>query len=232
MIERVLEPEAMDSADEACEYDLMDHVAVNDAFVADLLALTARVGRKPSDGAVVLDVGTGTARIPVALCRETSACTVVGVDLAHEMLLVGRQNVAQAALTSRIALVRARAGALPLRDASVPIVASNSLIHHLPDPAAALREVCRVIAPGGLVFIRDLLRPESRAELDRLVSVHTAGATAGQRQLFADSLHAALTVDEVRAIVAPLPFSEVSVEATSDRHWTLAATRAGTGEAP
>ena len=45
MIERVLEPEAMDSVDEAGEYDLMDHGAVNAAFVADLLAAVAGSGR-------------------------------------------------------------------------------------------------------------------------------------------------------------------------------------------
>jgi ubiquinone/menaquinone biosynthesis C-methylase UbiE len=228
MIERVLEPEAMDSPDEAREYDLMDHVAVNEAFVADLLAAAARAGCSLSRAGFVLDVGTGTARIPIVLCGEVAACKVVGIDLAHEMLLVGRQNVAEAAFTSRIALLRARVGALPLRDASVPIVVSNSLIHHLPDPAAALKDVCRVVAPGGVVFIRDLFRPASRMEVDRLVSVHAASANAGQRQLLADSLHAALTVNEAREIVATLPLSTASVEATSDRHWTLAATRAGT----
>jgi hypothetical protein len=82
-----------------------------------------------------------------------------------------------------------------------------------------------VAAPNGIVFIRDLCRPASSAELDRLVRVHTASATSVQRQLFADSLHAALTVDEVRAIVAALPFAAATVEATSDRHWTLSATR-------
>jgi ubiquinone/menaquinone biosynthesis C-methylase UbiE len=225
MIARVLEPEAMDSPDEAREYDLMDHVSVNAAFVADLLALAARVGRSLSGTGFVLDVGTGTARIPITLCGEDAACRVVGIDLAHAMLLVGRQNVAEAALTSRIALLRARAGALPFHDASTPVVVSNSLIHHLPDPAAAIEEACRVAAPGGIVFIRDLFRPASRLELDRLVRVHAATATATQRQLFADSLHAALTVDEVRDIVATLPLSTASVEATSDRHWTLAATR-------
>ena len=62
MIERVLEPEAMDSADEASEYDLMDHAAVNATFVTDVLAEVARV--RPSlllDG-FVIDVGAGTAR--------------------------------------------------------------------------------------------------------------------------------------------------------------------------
>ena len=222
MIARVLEPEAMDSADEAREYDLMDHVSVNAAFVADLLA---RVGRSLSRDDVVLDVGTGTARIPITLCGADAACKVVGVDLAHAMLLVGRDNVIDASLTSRIALWRARADALPCRDALFPIVASNSLIHHLPDPAAAMKEACRVAAPGGIVFMRDLFRPASELELDRLVRVHAATATPAQRQLFADSLHAALTVDEVRDIVAALPFRAASVDATSDRHWTLSATR-------
>lgn len=226
MIDRVLEPEAMDSADEAREYDLMDHVAVNAVFVADLLAMAARAGRPLSRAGVVLDVGTGTARIPIELCRQESSCRVVGIDLAHEMLLVGRQNVADAGVNGRIALLRARGGALPFRNASAPIVVSNSLIHHLPDPAAAMTEVCRVVSPGGVVFIRDLVRPASGTELDRLVSVHAASATAGQRQLFADSLNAALTVEEVRQIVATLPLSRASVEATSDRHWTLSATRA------
>jgi len=212
----------MDSADEAREYDLMDHVSVNAAFVADLLA---RVGRSLSRDDVVLDVGTGTARIPITLCGADAACKVVGVDLAHAMLLVGRDNVIDASLTSRIALWRARADALPCRDALFPIVASNSLIHHLPDPAAAMKEACRVAAPGGIVFMRDLFRPASELELDRLVRVHAATATPAQRQLFADSLHAALTVDEVRDIVAALPFRAASVDATSDRHWTLSATR-------
>src|SRR5258706_6885518 len=106
MIARVLEPEAMDSADEAREYDLMDHVSVNAAFVADLLAMAARVGRSWSGTGFVLDVGTGTARIPITLCREDAACKVVGIDLAHAMLLVGRQNVADAALLPRMTLLR------------------------------------------------------------------------------------------------------------------------------
>jgi ubiquinone/menaquinone biosynthesis C-methylase UbiE len=225
MIKRLLEPEAMESADEARDYDLMDHAAVNAMFVSDLRAAAAQRGPVPSRDALVLDVGTGTARIPIALCLADAECTVIGIDLAHEMLRVGRHNVSEASLTSRIALVRARAGDLPFRDASARLVMSNSLIHHLPDPADAFREVCRVTAPGGVVFIRDLFRPGSGADLDRLVSLYAGAATESQRRMFADSLHAALTLDEVRAIVATLPFATASVEATSDRHWTLAATR-------
>ena len=227
MVERVLEPEAMDSADEADEYDRMDHAAVNAAFVADLLSAVASASHSRLRDGFVIDVGTGTARIPVELCRRESSCRVVGVDLALEMLRVGRQNVTDAGLTGRVSLQHARVTALPFRDACAPVLMSNSLIHHLPDPAAAFGEMYRVAAPGGVVFVRDLFRPASRSELDHLVRVHAAAATPAQRQLFADSLHAALTLDEVRGIVGTLPFSTASVEATSDRHWTLVAIRNG-----
>ena len=150
-------------------------------------------------------------------------CRVAGVDLAQEMLRVGRRNVTDAGLAGRALLQRARVTALPFRDACAMVLMSNSLMHHLPDPIAAFGEMCRVVSPGGVVFIRDLFRPASRLELDRLVHVHAAAATPAQRQLFADSLHAALTLDEVRDIVRTLPFSTASVEATSDRHWTLVA---------
>jgi len=225
VIERLLEAEAMDTVDEAREYDLMDHTFVNTRFVADLLDAATRFGRSDLSGQVVVDVGTGTARIPIELCRTHPVGRVVAVDLAHEMLRVAQQNVRSAGLGARVALQLARATALPFRDASAPVVVSNSLIHHLPDPTPAFRDFVRIVSRGGILFIRDLFRPESTAEIDRLVDTYAAGATAHQRQLLADSLRAALTVEEVREAIRGLPFAQVELAATTDRHWTLAAVR-------
>src|SRR5947199_5791543 len=97
MLPRVLEPEVMDSAEEARDYDAMDHAAVNRVFVADFLAVWN--GRGP-----VLDVGTGTAQIPIELCRRHSGVQVTAIDLAEQMLRVGRENVARAGLAGRITL--------------------------------------------------------------------------------------------------------------------------------
>src|SRR5437868_13974603 len=97
MLPRVLEPEVMDSPEEARDYDAMDHAAVNRAFAADFLA--AWDGQNP-----VLDVGTGTAQIPVELCRQSPAARVTAVDLAEHMLRVGRDNVRRAGLEGRIRL--------------------------------------------------------------------------------------------------------------------------------
>src|SRR5215204_3827463 len=64
MLIRILEPEIMDSADDAREYDAMDHSAVNEQFVTDLLAtLTASPLR-------ILDLGAGTSQIPIELARR------------------------------------------------------------------------------------------------------------------------------------------------------------------
>jgi ubiquinone/menaquinone biosynthesis C-methylase UbiE len=226
MIDRQLEAEAMDTVAEAREYDLMDHAVVNARFVEDLLDAVVRFGRPDLREQFVVDVGTGTARIPIELCRARPSVRVVALDLAHEMLRVARQNVSLAGLRSQVALQRARATALPFRDACAPVVISNSLIHHLPHPDGAFVEIARILSSGGVLFVRDLFRPGSSSAADQLVDMYAAGATPHQRQLLADSLRAALTVDEVRDAIRGLPLTSVSLMATSDRHWTLAALRA------
>ena len=81
----------------------------------------------------------------------------------------------------------------------------------------------RVAAPGATLFVRDLLRPDDEATLQRLVHTHAAGANAHQKKMFAESLHAALALDEVRAMVAAMGFDAWSVHQTTDRHWTWSA---------
>jgi ubiquinone/menaquinone biosynthesis C-methylase UbiE len=226
MLARILETEVMDSRAEAVDYDAMDHAAVNRAFVADLLAAArdaaCDLGRP---GATVLDLGAGTAQIPIELCRQAPGVQVVALDAAAEMLAVARRNVAQATLADRIRLQQADAKRLPYADGQFAAVISNSIVHHLPEPAGALAEAYRVTAPGGLIFFRDLFRPDDEPTLRRLVETYAAGANDHQRQMFADSLRAALTVAEVCAMVGSLPGRGKSVCPTSDRHWTWTMTK-------
>jgi ubiquinone/menaquinone biosynthesis C-methylase UbiE len=218
MLSRVLEPEVMDSTDEALDYNAMDHREVNRRFVEDLLA--ALEGQPPGD---VLDLGTGTALIPIELCRATEDCRIMAVDAATAMLEVARNNLEIAMLTHRIQLDRVDAKALPHRTGMFQTVMSNSIVHHIPEPLAVLREAVRVTAPGGLLFFRDLMRPTDEAEVVRLVELYAGGENDHARQMFADSRRAALTVEEVQGLVGELGFSPDTVAATSDRHWTWSA---------
>jgi ubiquinone/menaquinone biosynthesis C-methylase UbiE len=213
MLPRVLEPEVMDSAAEARDYDAMDHATVNRAFVADFLA--GWDGRNP-----VLDVGTGTAQIPIELCRSHPAVEVVAIDLAEHMLQVGRDNVYRAGLDGRIRLECRDAKRLPYPAGAFAAVMSNSIVHHIPEPGAVLAEMVRVVRAAGTIFVRDLMRPADEAAVRRLVETYAGAANSHQQQMFGDSLRAALTLDEVRALITELHFDPAAVRATSDRHWT------------
>jgi ubiquinone/menaquinone biosynthesis C-methylase UbiE len=212
MLKRALEPEVMDTAEEASEYDAMDHAEVNRGFCLDLLALAPEPRR-------VIDVGTGTARIPIELCRLHATCTVVATDLADHMLSLAKKNVADAGLSDRITVARADAKGMEV-DGEFDVVMSNSIVHHIPNPEDIFAELVRL--GRGLLFVRDLERPASEEALQELVTTYAAHETERARALFADSLRAALTLDEVVALVAPLGIPSTSVLRTSDRHWTIA----------
>ena len=164
MLPRVLEPEVMDSPEEALAYDSMDHTEVNRLFVDDLLQAARRFD-VPLDG-IILDVGTGTAQIPVELCSRAPDYRVLGIDLAAAMLDLGQARVDAAGLRDQIQLQQHDAKSLPFDDGQFACVMSNSIVHHIPEPAAVLEQMWRVLRPGGLIFVRDLMRPGDEAALD------------------------------------------------------------------
>jgi ubiquinone/menaquinone biosynthesis C-methylase UbiE len=213
MLPRTLEPEVMDSAEAARDYDAMDHAGVNRTFVADFLGDWNR--KNP-----ILDLGTGTAQIPIELCRQEPSARVVAVDLAEHMLGLARVNVQRARLEAWIEVRRCDAKVLPFKARTFGAVISNSIVHHIPEPARVLAEMVRVMMPGGILFIRDLLRPSDEAAVQHLVATYAGDANVHQRQMFGESLRAALTLAEVRELVSALGFDPGSVQQTSDRHWT------------
>jgi ubiquinone/menaquinone biosynthesis C-methylase UbiE len=216
MLPRVLEPEVMDSAAEAHDYDAMDHAQVNRAFVVDFLAVWRPHGQ-------VLDVGTGTAQIPIELCRQNPTVTVVAIDAARHMLEVGAANVKKAGFDQRLELRFCDAKRLPFAGGSFAAVMSNSIVHHIPEPLEVLREIRRVTAPGGTIFVRDLMRPASDRTVKHLVATYVGAANAHQQKMFDESLRAALTLEEIQALVRQLALDPAAVRATSDRHWTWCA---------
>ena len=110
-------------------------------------ALVASVEASPDDR--VLDVATGTGLVAEALVRRYG-CSVVGLDQSEAMLAGARHRVAaRPELGRRVELVHAEAEELPFEDASFDAVTFTYLLRYVDDPAATMRELARVLKPGG-----------------------------------------------------------------------------------
>ena len=215
MVPRVLESEAMETEDEARDYDEMDHSEVNARFVNDFLKVHGSCR-----GGEILDVGTGPGQIPIRLCGVDPRARVLGIDLSESMLEAAERNVEIAGIKERIRFALGDAKEMTLAEGGYEAVISNSLVHHIPTPSQVLAEMARLVAPGGTLMVRDLYRPEDQSTIAALVSRYAGGESASARSLFEASLNAALTLEEIQEVVRSLGMSEKDVSMSSDRHWT------------
>ncbi|MCY7366805.1 MAG: class I SAM-dependent methyltransferase [Chamaesiphon sp.] len=211
---RILEPEVMDTWLEATAYDAMDFESVNTAFATDAIDLDPHAIK-------ILDVGTGTARIPILMCQQRPQYLITGIDLAQSMLIIGQRNVEAAGLNQRIRLERVDSKRMPYPDLEFDMVVSNSLVHHIPDPLSFFQEIKRLVRPGGAILIRDLIRPESDYIVNQLVAKIGENYDTHQQQLVRDSLNAALTLVEVQELIDQVGLEQVNLTQSSDLHWTV-----------
>ncbi len=117
------------------------------------------VSRIPADAARVVDVACGTAAVSIELARAAPARTVVGVDQSSEMLAAGRARVERAGLAERIELREGRGESLPFDDGEFDALTFTYLLRYVDDPAATLRELARVVRPGGTMAMLEFGLP-------------------------------------------------------------------------
>ncbi len=115
----------------------------------DLVALDPR--------ASVLEVGSGPGRLAVRLAALAPEILVTGVDITPEMVTRASALAAGSGLSDRVAFRVADVAALPLPDASVDVVVSTFSLHHWSDPARGLAEIYRVLRPGAVARIYDVV---------------------------------------------------------------------------
>jgi demethylmenaquinone methyltransferase/2-methoxy-6-polyprenyl-1,4-benzoquinol methylase len=110
------------------------------------------VSRVPGDGGHVLDVATGTGLVAELLHRDGHVVT--GLDQSPEMLAAAR-----ARFDGRVELVQASAEALPFADAAFDHLTFTYLLRYVDSPEAVLRELTRVVRPGGTVAMLEFAVP-------------------------------------------------------------------------
>jgi len=111
-------------------------------------------------GSWVLDVASGTQLVSRALAARKNV-RVVALDQSEEMLRAGREPNRIAALGDRIAPVLARAEHLPFGDGAFDALTFTYLLRYVDDPAGTVRELARVIRPGGSVAMLEFHVPRS-----------------------------------------------------------------------
>ncbi len=112
----------------------------------------------PREG-ILLDVCTGTADLALEAARQFPDARIVGVDFSRPMIALGAAKIGGARLTDRVRLEVAQAEALPFADGSFDAVTVAFGLRNLPDRLPGLREMCRVLRPGGRAVILEFTTP-------------------------------------------------------------------------
>jgi 2-polyprenyl-3-methyl-5-hydroxy-6-metoxy-1,4-benzoquinol methylase len=146
---------------------------------------------------------------------------ITAIDGSQAMLDLAATAIRRAGKQSAIQLKLAYAKATGLAAGSFDMVISNSIVHHVAEPAAFWAEVKRLSKPGGLVFMRDLSRPASDAAAAAIVQTYAGTESALLQDEFHRSLLAAYTPDEVREQLRTAGLTDLTVSMASDRHWDV-----------
>ncbi|MDE7123752.1 MAG: bifunctional demethylmenaquinone methyltransferase/2-methoxy-6-polyprenyl-1,4-benzoquinol methylase UbiE [Alistipes sp.] len=144
----------------AARYDLLNHVLSMDVdrlwrrrAVRQVAAVAPRR---------ILDVATGTGDLAIALARALPGARVTGVDLSEGMLAGAREKVAARGLSDRIELVQGDAERLEWADGTFDAVTVAFGVRNFGDLEAGLRELVRVLRPGGRLVVLEFSRPRNR----------------------------------------------------------------------
>lgn len=176
--------------------------------------------RLPETGKA-LDLGCGPGDISIRFARAYPGWKVDGLDGAKAMLDYGIEAVEQAGLSNRIQLVEAYLpnGAAPHHQ--YDLIFSNSLLHHLNDPAVLWQSVHRWSKPKTQIFIMDLLRPDTLETAAQFVQQYAAEEPEILQRDFYNSLLAAYRIEEVQAQLQQAQLQHLSIRPVSDRHFIV-----------
>jgi demethylmenaquinone methyltransferase/2-methoxy-6-polyprenyl-1,4-benzoquinol methylase len=141
----------------AGKYDLLNHVLSVGLDTRWRARAVRALQLEPA--ARVLDVCTGTGDFAIATAAAVPAVRIIGVDFAGEMLRLGIRKLRERSLDRQITLVRGDATALPVRDGWADAATIGFGIRNVAHPAAALRELARVLKPGARLAILEFGEP-------------------------------------------------------------------------
>lgn len=213
-MKRIPETELMEDPEQALAYGMADFEEPHSNFIKFLLSYCPL----PGDIGAVLDLGCGTGDITFRVARSFPEAVVDAVDGSEAMLYHAREGLGKRPeFQGRIHFLHCK-----MEDfepgKSYDLIVSNSLLHHIPDPARFWRDIKRLSGRGTFVFIMDLLRPGSTSEARRLFETHSPDEPDILKRDFYNSLLASFEIEEVKTQLHEAGLDNFTPERVSDRH--------------
>ncbi|MFO7621476.1 MAG: bifunctional demethylmenaquinone methyltransferase/2-methoxy-6-polyprenyl-1,4-benzoquinol methylase UbiE [Bacteroidales bacterium] len=140
-------------------YDFLNHFlsfGIDRRWRRTAVSIIAKHHRNPE----ILDVATGTGDLAISAMKIDPA-KVTGIDISEKMLEVGREKIRKKGFSDKIELTEGDSENIPFPDESFDVVMAGFGIRNFSDPSKGLREMKRVLRPGGLVLILEFSVPES-----------------------------------------------------------------------
>ena len=214
-MERTPEPELMDDPVQAAAYAHADFAEPNRLFIEQFKHYLWPL----PDSGHLIDLGCGPGDILLQLAEQLPGYRLVGIDGSAAMLQYAEQRTTSD-LAQSVRWVQARLPALGNANGHYQAIISNSLLHHLNEPGTLWQAIAGALAPNGMYFVMDLLRPRSEAEAAAIVANYAADEPELLRKDFYNSLLAAYRPQEIRAQLATAQLPG-QVKIISDRHFIV-----------
>ncbi len=117
------------------------------------------VGLLPDRYAIkVMDMATGTADLALEIVRQRPHASVIGIDISQDMLGIGRKKVVEAGLSDHIELVGGASEQINYADDTFDAATVAFGVRNFEDTVGGLREMCRVVRPGGRIIVLEFSR--------------------------------------------------------------------------
>ena len=143
----------------AAQYDAYTATAVEPWDDLLIRRLFSEKERRPAGGRLVdIGAGTGVVIIKLGMLEDAADLELIATDYFEDMLSVAGERVAKAELSARVRIDRQDVHALSYPGEYARYVISRSTLHHWADPVQAVREIHRVLEPGGVALVHDVRR--------------------------------------------------------------------------
>ncbi len=174
----------------------------------------ARLRKCPPEG-IAVDAGCGPGYLASAMSKDFPGMRIIGLDISRLMMEAAARNISAHPTCHRIAFCRGDVQRLPFRDSSVDFIISTGSLHHWGDAPRALREMYRVLRPGGRLLIFDMRRDMLRFLYIGLWFFERFIVPAGVRRARGPtgSFWASYTPNEMRIMLAGSEFMSWRIEA-------------------